>query len=238
VSAGQNRSEIYATLPPGSIGNGIRFDRTGHMFVADWKGHNVFVFDPGQRTPRVYVTNQFNQPNDLAISADGTLYASDPHFDRPKGGQIWRITSPGNGVLMQSARSMGVTNGLDLSPDGKTLYVGESNTNEIWAYRIDNDKLVEPRLVKKFSTGELDGLRTDVDGRILVARQNIGKVTLLTADGTVVRDIATRGLKPSNLTFGGADGRTVYVTQAAGGFVEQFTADRRGRETCPQPAGC
>jgi signal peptidase len=244
VRAGQNRSEIFRELPQGSIGNGIRFDREGRMFVADFKKHNVFVFDPGSETARVYFHSpQFNQPNDLAIAADGTLYASDPHFGTPKGGQIWRITraadGSGNGALMQSARTMGVTNGLDLSPDERTLYVGESNTNEIWAYRIDNDRLVEPRLVKKFERdGELDGLRTDVDGRILVTRQLLGKVTLLQADGTIVRDIRTLGRKPSNLTFGGADGRTVYVTQVDGGFVEQFTTDRRGRETCAQPARC
>jgi sugar lactone lactonase YvrE len=244
MRAGQNRSEIFAVLPLGSIGNGIRFDRTGRMFVADFKKHNVFVFEPGQTTARVYFhSDQFNQPNDLAISADGTLYASDPDF-RGRRGRIWRIAptpnGAGNGVVMQSARAMGVTNGLDLSPDGRTLYVAESNTRQIWAYRIDNDKLTEPRLVKTFDRAELDGLRTDIDGRILIARPTSGKVTLLTPDGTVVREIQTLGQNPSNLTFGGADGRTIYVTQVDGRFVEQFITDRRGRETCTSStaAGC
>jgi sugar lactone lactonase YvrE len=236
VRAGQSRSEIFALLPPGSIGNGIRFDRNGRMFVADFKRHNVFVFEPRQTTARVYFhSDQFSQPNDLAISNDGILYASDPDF-RGRRGRIWRIApgpnSTGNGVVMQSARAMGVTNGLDLSPDGRMLYVSESNTREIWAYRIDTDKLIEPRMVRKFETAELDGLRTDADGRILIARPASGKVTLLTPDGTVIREIQTLGQKPSNLTFGGADGRTVYVTQVDGRFVEHFRTDRRGRETC------
>jgi sugar lactone lactonase YvrE len=241
VRAGQNRSEIFAVLPNGSIGNGIRFDRNGRMFVADFKKHNVFVFEPGQTTVRTYFhSDLFNQPNDLAISSDGTLYASDPDF-RGRRGQIWRITpapnGAGNGVVMQSARVMGVTNGLDLSPDGRTLYVAESNTRQIWAYRIDSDKLTEPRLVKTFDGAELDGLRTDVDGRILIARPASGKVTLLTPEGTIVREIQTLGQNPSNLTFGAADGRTVYVTQVDGRFVEVFRTDRRGRETCPSSAG-
>jgi sugar lactone lactonase YvrE len=244
VRAGQNRSEIFAVLPGGSIGNGIRFDRGGRMFVADFKKHNVFVFEPGQTTPRIYFhSDQFNQPNDLAIANDGTLYASDPDF-RGRRGRIWRIApganGAGNGIVMQSARAMGVTNGLDLSPDGRSLYVSESNTREIWAYRIDGDKLIEPRLVKKFDAAELDGLRTDADGRILIARPASGKVTLLTPDGAVVREIQTLGQNPSNLTFGADDGRTVYVTQVDGRFVELFRADRRGRETCTSSpgAGC
>lgn len=244
VRAGQNRSEIFAVLPSGSIGNGIRFDRIGRMFVADFKKHNVFVLEPGQTTARIYFhSDRFNQPNDLAISSDGTLYASDPDF-RGRRGRVWRIApgsdGTGNGVVMQSARAMGVTNGLDLSPDGRTLYVSESNTREIWAYRIDADKLIEPRMVKRFATAELDGLRTDIDGRILIARPASGKVTLLTSDGAVVREVQTLGQNPSNLTFGAADGRTVYVTQVDGRFVEFFRTDRRGRETCTLSpgAGC
>jgi sugar lactone lactonase YvrE len=240
VRAGQNRSEVFAELPRGSIGNGIRFDRAGRMFVADFKKHNIFVFEPGRTTARVYFhSDRFKQPNDLAIATDGTLYASDPDFGRGRG-QIWRIRPGANGtgigVAMQSARRMGVTNGLDLSPDGQTLYVGESNTREIWAYRIDNERLVEPRLVKKFeAASEPDGLRTDIDGRIFVALQLSGKVTLLLPNGTVVREIPTLGKKPSNLTFGGPGGQTVYVTQVDGPFVEHFRTDRRGRETCASP---
>ena len=242
IRTGQNRSEVFAELPAGSIGNGIRFDRAGRMFVADFKKHNVFVFAPGQTTARIYFhSRQFTQPNDLAIASDGTLYASDPNFGTG-GGQIWRIksatTGTAAGVIMRSPRRMGVTNGLDLSPDGRTLYVGESTTREIWAYRIEDDRLVEPRRVKKLEPGaQPDGLRTDADGRIFVTQNGSGKVTVLLPDGSIVRDIQTLGKNPSNLTFGGADGRTVYVTQVDGKFVEQFVTDRPGRETCVA-AGC
>jgi DNA-binding beta-propeller fold protein YncE len=85
VRPGASTSELFARLPTGSIGNGTRFDREGRMYVADFKKHNVFVFESGQSEPRVYFhSDQFHQPNDLAIAADGTLYASDP-----KRGQPW-----------------------------------------------------------------------------------------------------------------------------------------------------
>ena len=55
---------------------------------------------------------------------------------------------------------MSTTNGIDLSPDGKTLYVGESDTREIWSYRIDGTQLLAPRLLKRFDDFDIDGLRT------------------------------------------------------------------------------
>jgi signal peptidase len=260
---GATQSELFATLPAGSIGNGARFDRDGRMYVADFKNHNVFVFERGQTVPRVYFHADgcspggqspcFHQPNDLAVATDGTLYASDPSFASGKG-QIWRITRgpDGNGrgeVMLSSERHMGATNGLDLSPDGATLYVSESSTPEdckppstarcVWAYRLDGATLTAPRLVKKFEGFDLDGLRTDLDGRIFVTRPENGTVAVLAPDGTLVREIPLRGKQPSNLTFGGPDGKTVFVTQVDGGFIEAFRVDRPGREPCLQtPDAC
>ena len=77
----KTHSQLFATLPAGSIGNGIRFDGDGRMYVADYNKHNVFVINRSESQPHVYFHSaQFNQPNDLAIAPDGTLYASDPKF--------------------------------------------------------------------------------------------------------------------------------------------------------------
>ena len=242
VAAGASQSRLFALLPVGSIGNGIRFDRQGRMYIADYKKHNVWVIERGETTPRVYFhSDRFNQPNDLAIAADGTLYASDPRFASPSGGQIWRISrgadGKGRGEVMSSARRLGVTNGIDLSPDGTTLYVSESNSRQIWAYRLDGSKLLDPRLVTGFSDFEVDGLRTDVDGRIYLARLSAGKIAIIGADGSLQREVPLRGKQPTNLTFGGPDGRTVFVTQKEGRFIEAFRADRPGREPCLQVPG-
>jgi sugar lactone lactonase YvrE len=185
---GASRSELFAELPKGSIGNGIRFDRDGRMYVvADYKEHNAFVFERGQTQPQVYLHAKFSQPNDLAIAAEGTIYASDPDWLRHSG-RIWRITrgpdGKGRGEVMSSNRKkMSTTNGIDLSPDGKILYVGESATRELWAYRLDGGKLVAQHLLKKFSDFDLDGLRTDIDGQIYVTRTSKGTVAILSPDG-------------------------------------------------------
>ena len=264
LAPGAAEFELFAKLPPPppthdgkiSISNGIRFDREGRMYIADFNRNNIFVIEAGEKTPRGYFSPdqshepKFNQPNDLAIAADGTLYASDPHFKTPASGRIWRITrgpdGMGRGEIMPSSRPMGTTNGLDLSPDGKTLYVAESNTRKIWSYRIDGNKLVDHTMVKQFpiaDDSEVDGLRTDVDGRIFLARLSAGKIVIIkpngTQEGTVVREVLTTKKGPNNLTFGGPDGRTVFVTQSIGKYVESFRTDRPGREPCMQvPSKC
>jgi sugar lactone lactonase YvrE len=240
LAPGATQSELFAELPAGSIGVSIRFARDGRMFVADYKGHNVFVFERGASVPRVYFrSDRFNQPNDMAIAGDGTIFASDPHWRR-RNGQVWRIVAAengsGEGEVMQSIRAMGTTNGIDLSPDERTLYVGESETREIWAYTLEGARLAAPRLVKRFPDFSIDGLRTDVAGRIYVARILKGTIAVLAPDGTQLREISLQAKEPTNLAFGGPDGKTVYVTQRKGGFIESFRVDRPGREYCLQRA--
>jgi sugar lactone lactonase YvrE len=239
---GTAKSTLFTSLPEGSIGNSIRFDPSGRMFIADYKKHNIFVVEPGSAKPVEYFrSDEFNQPNDMTIAANGTIYASDPHWKR-RDGQVWRIARSADGKVsgrkMVSARAMSTTNGIDLSPDEKTLYVGESNSREIWAYQIDGVNLVSPRLVRRFPDHDIDGIRTDVDGRLYAARMLKGSVVVMEADGRILREIQLTAAEPSNLAFGGTDGRTVYVTQRKGGYIESFLVDRPGREFCLRRNAC
>jgi sugar lactone lactonase YvrE len=233
---GAAQSELFSTLPEGSVGNAIRFDGEGRMFVADYKKHNVFLVSPDGKDVKPYFhSDDFNQPNDMTVAADGTIYASDPHWKRHDG-QIWRISKSADGEAvgekMTSPRPMSTTNGIDLSPDGRTLYVGESDTREIWAYGIDGTRLTAPRLVKRFADFDIDGLRTDIDGNLFVARILKGSIAELSPQGNLKREIQLTAPEPTNLAFGGEDGKTVFVTQRKGGFIETFRTDRPGREFC------
>jgi sugar lactone lactonase YvrE len=212
------------------------------MFIADYKKHNVFAVKKGSLAPEVYFhSDLMNQPNDITLARDGTIYASDPSF-KGRRGQIWRIARSADGsvqgTVMKASRPMGTTNGIDLSPDGTTLYVGESNTGEVWAYRLNGAELVAARLVRAFEPDSIDGIRTDVAGRLLIARIRKGSIAVVTPDDTLQREVMLRGKEPTNLAFGGADGRTVFVTQRQGRFVETFRTDQEGREHCLQTRNC
>lgn len=236
------RADIYVTLPGKSVGNGIRFDRRGFMYVADYVEHNVLRIDPQSRNIEVYAhDDRMSQPNDLAMTADGVLYASDPNWGNGTG-RIWWIDRQGKVTL--AADEMGTTNGIDISPDGKTLYVNESVQRTIWKFSIAaSGELTDKTLFKRFNDHGFDGMRCDVDGNLYVTRYGKGTVVKISPDGDVLREIDVLGARPSNICFGGPDGRTAYVTEVEHRRLVQFRVERPGLEWQhlqpkePQPPG-
>ncbi len=225
----EGRAELFVALPEGSWGNGIRFDQKGAMFVADYTGHNVLRVDMKTRVVSVFAHDAaMNQPNDLAIAPDGTLYASDPNWKQGTG-QLWRITKDGRAHREEA--SMGTSNGVEVSPDGRTLYVNESVQRNVWRYDIAPDgSLKNKKLLKKFEDFGFDGMRCDVDGNLYITRHGKGTVVKLSAKGEVLKEIDVLGPNPSNLCFGGQDGCTAYVTEAKKMRLVQFRVDRPGLE--------
>ena len=129
------------------------------------------------------------------------------------------------------AEHLGTTNGIEISPDGKTLYVNESVQRAVWAFSIaPNGSLQEKRLVKQFDDFGLDGMRTDIDGNLYITRYGKGTVVKMTPKGEILREIDVLGPKPSNICFGGPDGRTAYVTEVEKRRIVQFRIDRPGIE--------
>jgi len=153
------------------------------------------------------------------------LYASDPNWGNGSG-QLWRFNTAGK--VTRLAIKMGTTNGIDVSPDGKTLYVNESVQRNVWAFKITKDGLADKRLLKKFPDHGFDGMRCDVDGNLYITRYGKGTVAVLSPKGEILREIDVLGKQPSNLCFGGPDGRTVYVTEVEHTRLVQFRVDRPG----------
>ena len=219
---------VFVELPTGSIGNGIRFDSKGSMFIADYTNHNVLKVDMDTREVSVHAHEPtMNQPNDLAIGANDILYASDPNWAESTG-QIWRVDTDGTGTLLET--DMGTTNGIEVSPDEKVLYVNESAQRNIWAYDLSPEgEIRNKRLLIQFSDFNMDGMRCDVEGNLYVTRHGKGTVAKLSPAGEVLVEVTLTGQLCSNIAFGGTDGRTCYVTMADRGNVEVFRADVPGR---------
>lgn len=227
---GTGSAELFVQLPDGSVGNGIRFDRYGAMYVADYMGHKVLKIDlrDGKIATHAYQPSM-HQPNDIAITDDGVIYASDPNWSDYSAGQLWRIDRDGSTHLLESG--MGTTNGLEVSPDGKRLYVNESIQRKVWVYDLRADGVVaNKRLLIQFPDHGLDGMRSDVQGNLYITRHGAGVVAVVSPEGEVLREITLKGSKPSNVAFGGHDGRTVHVTLQDRGAIETFRVDHPGRE--------
>jgi len=225
----QGEASVFVELPGGSIGNGIRFGSAGEMYVADYVNHNVLRVDMATRAVSVYAHEpQLNQPNDLAIGADGILYASDPSWER-EDGRLWRVGRDGRFVLLEE--HMGTTNGIEVSHDDHTLYVNETVQRTIWAYDLaSGGQISNKRLLIQFPDHFLDGMRCDVAGNLYVTRYGKGTIAVVSPQGELLREVQLGGTRPSNLTFGGLDGRTVYVTEVDHGRIEVFRVDLPGRE--------
>ena len=225
---GSGAAELFATLPAGSIGNGIRFLADGRMLVADYKGHRLLAVSPGGAISIYAELRSAHQPNDIAAAPDGMVYASDPDW-KGGGGRIWRIDRAGQAEILED--NMGTTNGIEISPDGRRLYVNESVQRRIWVYdRSAAGTIGNKRLFADFPDFGLDGMRTDVDGNLYVARHGAGTVAIFAPDGTLKREVALKGKLPSNIAFGGRDGCSVYVTLQDRGAIEMFRSERPGRE--------
>ena len=222
-------STIFIELPNGSIGNGIRFNSRGEMLIADYTNHNILKVDMASKQLSVYAhDSMMNQPNDIAIDSKDRLYASDPNW-KAGTGRIWRIDINGKTTVLED--SMGTTNGIEVSPDEKILYVNESVQRKVWAYDLSSDGSVSnKRLLIEFPDFGMDGMRCDIDGNLYITRHGKGVVAKISSKGQLLKEIILLGKKPSNIAFGGPDGRTAYVTLQDRGNIATFRVEAPGRE--------
>lgn len=223
----EGTGEVFVRLPGESVGNGIVFDQDGMMYVADYVGHNILKIDPETKRIAVFAHEPtMNQPNDLAIAPDGTLYASDPNWGASTG-KVWKISTEGEVALV--VPGMGTTNGIEVSPDGDWLYVNESVQRNVWKFPIEEDgTLGEKQLIRQFPDAGFDGMRCDVNGNLAITRHGKGTVVLMTPEGEILREVDVLGKFPSNLCFGGPDGKTVYVTEVEHTRLVSFRVETPG----------
>lgn len=220
-------SSLFVELPKGSIGNGIRINREGRLFVADYTNHNVLSIDPSGGEIEIYAHNPLmNQPNDLAITRNQTLFLSDPNW-KESTGNLWRVDP--DGTIKQLEANMGTTNGIEVSPDESQLYVNESVQRKVWVYDLSPaGEISNKRLLIEFPDFGMDGMRCDQNGNLYITRHGKGTVAVVSPDGELIREITLKGKKPSNIAFGGPDGKTCYVTLQDRGCLESFRVDTPG----------
>jgi len=214
-------------LPEGSTANGIRINEKGNLLLADYTGHNVLELNPITKKVTVFAHQvQANQPNDLTIGKGDLLFASDPNWAESTG-NIWRVEAE-RFVLLED--QMGTTNGIEISPDEKTLYVNESVQRKVWAFDITPSKeLTNKRLLISFDDFGMDGMRCDSKGNLYITRYGKGTVVKVTPSGEIIQEIRLKGKKASNIAFGGKNGTTAYITLQDRAYIETFEVSDPGQ---------
>ena len=211
-------SSVFVNLPNGSIGNGIRFGKKNQMFVADYVNHNILEIDLINKEIKIFANEpNANQPNDIAISPNKTLYASDPNWS-DNTGKLWKVTKQKGFELLEEA--MGTTNGVEVSNNGKKLYVNESVQRKIWVYDIAEDGSIKNKQeFISFKDFGLDGMRFNKDGNLYVCRYGKGTIAVLSPKGILQKEIKLKGRKPTNITFSN-DYKKCFITIADRGCIE------------------
>lgn len=225
--AGADRSVFRE---PGA--NGLIRGPTGSILMADHGSRAVARLDLASKAKTLLATHyegrKFNSPNDLVRAADGAIYFTDPpyglaglnaspHKELPFNG-VYRLGPDGKVSLLE--RGLSFPNGIILSPDGRTLYVANSDPERalIMAYDLDAGGALRrgrvfadmTALAKAGLPGLPDGMAIDRRGRLFATGP--GGVHIFTPDGRRLGRIDT-GEAVANCAFG-EDGRTLFLTSS------------------------
>jgi gluconolactonase len=221
VPGGPYRSE------PGT--NGLTLDPEGRLVMCEHGNRRVSVLvrehDAMKKTlASHYQGKRLNSPNDAVFASNGDLYFTDPPYGRPLRFEdpgreldycgVFRVSRSGKLTLLTD--EMTAPNGIALSPDGKTLYVAQSDRNApLWrAFDIQSDgTLANSRVFADArqwigkQPGGCDGMAVDKAGRLFATGP--GGVFVFTAEGKLLGRILT-GRPTANCTFGD-DGSVLYL---------------------------
>lgn len=201
--------------------NGLAVDGQGNIVAGTHKYKSVsrFTLD-GKRSDVAgkYQGQVFNSPNDLAIAADGTIYFSDPAFQRDAapGGQdktrVYRVMPDGAVTVVEDG--LVNPNGVSLSPAGDVLYVNgmAGKQGVLRAYPIVNGKPQQGRDLVK-GLGIPDGMAVDCQGNLYVTEHADQRLRVFTPAGKQIATIHVDA-NVTNAAFGGPDGKTLFITGA------------------------
>jgi gluconolactonase len=209
---------------PGS--NGLTLDKEGRLTINQHGNRRVVrVEQDGRLTVLAdnFEGKRLNSPNDLVYRADGVLFFTDPPFGLPKFFDDPRKQLPFSGVfslkdgkLRLISNDLKGPNGIAFSPDEKYLYVGNWDPEKKIVMRYDIDADGNASNGKIFfdmtqAPGEdaIDGIKVDQRGNLYVCGP--GGIWVISGDGKHLGTIKTPK-NPHNLAWGGADGKTLYIT--------------------------
>ncbi|OQM76064.1 SMP-30/gluconolactonase/LRE family protein [Manganibacter manganicus] len=205
--------------------NGLRRLPDGKMLVADYK-QGILRLNPetGTLAPVVsrYRSERLKGPNDLIVARNGDVYFTDQGQTglHDPTGRVFRLRADGqlDCVLANGAGP----NGLALSADEKILYVAMTRDNAVWRVPLlpDGTTMKVGRFSSYFGIVGPDGILIDRAGNILVAHASLGCVFVHDRYGELIaRIVSCRGRTVTNLAFGGADRKTLFITESETGSV-------------------
>jgi gluconolactonase len=238
----------WRILSTGMQSNGTLAGKNGNLLVCDMFGHRVVEVNPATgRVVRVILDTingkPIDGPNDLVMDAKGGLYITDPQFTpeatkSQPGKQVYYVAPDGTAKIVIGPGEFAMPNGVELSPDGKTLYVNNTwqqpGENFVWAYDVAADGSLSnkrqfamlnltPEVLDAANPADrfdsrADGTAVDTDGRYYVATKT--GVQIFLPDGTYAGTIWVPQY-PVSITFGGANNDVLYMVGESSAWAIQ-----------------
>jgi gluconolactonase len=221
-NASQPQERIWQVTPPSTTAsifmessgsNGLAVDSNDQLLLADQRNKRITrVSTANAQVAGVVVPAGNYTPNDLIMRSDGNIYFTDPN----SAGRGFYRASP-TGVVSgpfsgsNAPNSPNNPNGIELSPDENTLYVGDVNARFVAKLTLNADGSIDTASGQRFvsTTGDtVDGMAVDCAGNLYVGTRT--GVEVYSSAGAFVGNVPVG--ESSNATFGGADRKTLFVT--------------------------
>jgi gluconolactonase len=220
--------------------DGLGLDPQGNLIGAGFASREVWrFFTSGKSTSPVdgalkwqtlapcaqgsgtcYMGQEINTPDDITARSDGTIYFTDPTF--ANGGQgfpvqnlplanaqgVYRLTT--DGVLHLEDSTTSGPNGVNFSPDEKTLYVSYTLASAVAKFDVAADGSLSHKTM--FATGAMiaDSMCVDAGGNVYVG--TFSGLSVYDPKGDHLGTISVDGQIVTNCAFGGADQKTLFIT--------------------------
>lgn len=191
----------------------------GRLLLATQDGLEWFDFADGAvqafASPEAEIPE--NRLNDAKIGPDGAVWIGSMRIDasRPTGA-LYRVLR--NGQIEVKETGLAVSNGLGWSPDRDTLYFVDTVPGQILAYHYsaETGAISGKRIFAKIpeADGRPGGLAVDAEGGVWVTIWDGWRINRYRPDGGIDRSIDLPVPRPTSLSFGGEDLKTLYITTA------------------------
>ena len=198
--------------------NGLAFRPNGSLLGCQMgEGRQIVSIDPESRTITPLAERidgkRFNAPNDLTIDPQGGVWFTDPAYGR-KPEEIELDTeavywiAPDGTAVRQAAGGFQRPNGIALSPNAATLYVADREADVTFAFPVEGPGRLGPR--RRFADTGSDGFAVDEQGNLYMTPK-AAVIRVFSPDGKALGEIPLP-LPATNVTFGGRDRRTLFIT--------------------------
>ena len=206
--------------------NGLKIDRDGRVFIADYR-NGLMQLDPGRGAVTALLdrrwSERFKGLNDLFFAANGDLYFTDQGQTglHDPTGRVYRLT--GEARLETLIDTVPSPNGLVMDLAESALLVAATRGNAVWRLPLMPDgtaSKVGIFIQLSGGPGGPDGMALDAAGNLAVAHAGLGSVWVFDPHGEPLWRIRScAGRMTTNLAYGGADGRTLFITESETGSI-------------------